>query len=79
MILEDYILEVENVIPDEICDSICDNGITDNKSFSRALIHDGIEDETRNCLVKTIDSKYTKNSFNVFFIRKNFQLLDNRY
>ena len=58
MILEDYILEVENVIPDEICDSICDNGITDNKSFSRALIHDGIEDETRNCLVKTIDSKY---------------------
>ncbi len=28
---------------------------------------------------KTIDSKYTKNSFNVFFIRKSFQLLDNRY
>ena len=28
---------------------------------------------------KTIDSKYTKNSFNVFFIRKKFQFLDNRY
>ena len=57
MILQDYILEIENVIPDNICDEICDNGITDSKSFERALIHDGILAENRKCLVKDINEK----------------------
>ena len=59
MILQDYILEIENVIPDNICDEICDNGITDSKSFERALIHDGILAENRKCLVKDINEKYS--------------------
>jgi hypothetical protein len=59
MILQDYILEIENVIPDNICDEICDNGITDSKSFEKALIHDGILAENRKCLVKDINEKYS--------------------
>ena len=58
MKLQDYILEIENVIPDDICDQICDNGITDSKSFERALIHDGIEADNRKCHVKDIDEKF---------------------